>query len=228
MGEETLLPASSIRLLPDGFLLIKRENQQQVSKRYDMSHFSVLPDIVDSFFSGILPDIYSVEINLLPPVLIPAAWYTETLAQESLNLQYGNYEIDVLFSDLLADYQSLYFLSSLQANVLENLSRPCRIQQMMTGVYGDCVEERHDFAQMIALVPDASGFADFFLQKNHKIHLINRFTFTSDYDILYYLLNITKQYGLSAKETGLCLYAHGNDWGQDLFVEYFAQLCEIN
>jgi len=49
------------------------------------------------------------------------------------------------------------------------------------------------------------GLVDFWLIKNSDLQLINRLSFTTEFDILYHALNILKQYSIAVEEVLLIM-----------------------
>lgn len=142
-----------------------------------------------------------------PPLLIPADVYQPELQKEYLKFQFDLADIGIIFEEHIADYVALYFLNHQDNFFLSREYPQLKFEHRSLYYYKkfqQSAQESDLREYRLVLIADEER-ADFWLEKEGKLLLMNCFEFTSEYDILYFVSNILKQYEIPAKECSLLL-----------------------
>ncbi len=142
-----------------------------------------------------------------PPLLIPAHVYQPELKKEYLKFQFDLADIGIIFEDHIDDYVALYVLNQQDHFFLSREYSHLKFEHRSLYYYKkfqQTVLESDLREYRFVLITDEER-ADFWLEKEGKLLLMNCFEFTSEYDILYFVSNILKQYEIPAKECSLLL-----------------------
>ncbi len=142
-----------------------------------------------------------------PPLLIPAHVYQPELQKEYLKFQFDLTDIGAIFEEHIADYVALYFLKQQDHFFLSREYPHLKFEHRSLYYYKKFQQSApaSDLREYrLVLIADEER-ADFWLEKEGKLLLMNCFDFTSEYDILYFVSNILKQYEATAKECSLFL-----------------------
>ncbi len=220
----------SIRLFPNGFSLLKNENNTVISKDYYATPYSFLAQNAIAFFNTGDPDKSGIMVmdDIHPPVLIPKELFEGDNAIDYLKLQYQIEEPVKIYQDELGEYISLYFVKNEVVNALDKLPATCQFKHLTTLLY--------DHVHQHVLSGNTPGlltffmhedFVDFILEKEGQIILINRFPFTTEFDVLYYTLNMVKQYGMETSTLELLLCNGTNKKIISVLKDYFPHLSII-
>lgn len=140
----------------------------------------------------------TVLIYNYPPLLVPKEFYQAEQQKEYLKFQYEIADIGKIFETEIEDYVALYFLNQHDYFYLTQ-QHPQLYFFHRTLYYHRLLKQQATSTptaeNLLVLLLDEKKI-DFWLEKQSKLLLMNSFTFTSDYDILYLVTNILKQYDL--------------------------------
>ena len=140
------------------------------------------------------------------PMLVPAELYNPGKERDYLSLQFDASMVGRTFSDDVGPYKAVY---SLTQNDVDTLSRLPFLQRPVseTTLAFRMLDEL-DTASAI-FIGHSATFFDVAVTGKKEPLLANRFLLTEPADILYYLLNIIRQFNLRSPE--LLLHFHGEE-----------------
>jgi hypothetical protein len=147
-----------------------------------------------------------VLVNNFPPLLIPTQFYLREYQKEYLAFQFDMEEIGEIFETEIENYIALFFLSKQDYLFVNQQYENVEFQHELLYYYfkvKNLANSKKNSNQLAFIVRD--GLVDFWLIKNSDLQLINRLSFTTEFDILYHALNILKQYSIAVEEVLLIM-----------------------
>ncbi|MDR2980102.1 MAG: DUF3822 family protein [Bacteroidales bacterium] len=197
--------AKSIRISTDGFSIFKKEgDKKNVKKEFFNVVLSMLPQHAAEFLNLTPEETLNVIVNTTVPILIPKPFFAEDHVREYLQIQFNISTQDHPFIDEIEDYYAVYFLTDEVMNNLKRLNTPFRPIHQATLLHNHWKAAENRPHSVAILCVNEKNF-DIILLKNDKLQLINTYTYSENTDILYYLLNITKQFEMEMSEVHLQL-----------------------
>ena len=188
----------SIRLKPNGFSLLQNDNGHD--------HVTVIS-------------------NLQVPVLIPKTLFDETAKEDYINLNYEIEEPIFIFDEEIEEYHLLHFIPERQKMELEQHGYSLQWLHLSGLLYKELRQsEFYDSRKSYFSLYAEDNFIDFIFEKEGKLQLMNRFEYTSSYDILYYILNIVKQFQVSSTDISILLYNLEDEETILLLKQYIGQV----
>lgn len=218
----------SIRIYPNGFSLFKKD-ENETEKEYPGSPVSFLPNSANTFFYSSAREKSTLIVDSFPPLLIPKELYDENFALEYLKLQFDTNDIGKTYTDDNGIYTSLYFLNKETVNALEKLNIELDIFHQST-VLLQYIHHLPGIPEKRALlyIYVDHDFIDIILENGNMLLLINRFSYSTAFDILYHSLNILKQHKIDAGECQALLFNSKSQSIQELFKSYFPIVTPIS
>lgn len=220
----------SIRLYPDGFSLFKKiGGKEAVSQDYPGTMISSLPGYISSFFPVTDTGPVGVIVDVAPPVLIPEPLFDMESAPSYLKLQFETSGIGKILTDQLDPYISLYFIDKETDHILDKTEVDLEFVHQSTLFCRYIDSPNFSFSENSSfLLYIDKQYAGYCMFKEGKIQLINRFGYTTGYDILYHYLNILKQYRMETRQTRLFLYNTISKEYTELFKTYTPHITLIS
>jgi hypothetical protein len=219
--------SKSILLFPNGFSFLKKDTSGTIlEQNYPNTSVSFLPPFAKDFFALSDNETETVDVifDLFSPILIPKELYNESIAYDALGVQFDISCLGQLISEGIEEYRAVYFINHNELNLLQKINiKPYFIH--ISGLIFQYLQA-HSVSQSdntVSLFINDS-YADSILIKSQKINLINRFNFTSEFDILYYLLNLIKQYGIKIDNCKIILFRNQSNKLSELLTKYFSDL----
>lgn len=153
------------------------------------------------------------------PILIPKDLFDPQHIEDYLKLQFDLSQAGHIICNEIEDYISLTYLDKEENDCLLQLS-PRQYQHISTFLHHIIHRKAFNKHPHSLCVSIQEGQIHYFLEKDNKLLLVNNIGITSDYDILYHLLNILKQHEI--KTDDFMVYLHnGSDTLTELLSEYF-------
>ena len=215
----------SIRLKPNGFSLLQR-----VSENHWLQKNVTLPLSVDTsdelkFFHDGCGDTITVIPNIHVPVLIPKTLFDETAKEDYINLNYEIEEPVFVFEEELDEYRLLHFINESQKIVLEQSGYLLQWFHLSGLLHKELRQsERYHHRKSCFSLYVEENFIDFIFEKEGKLQIMNRFEYTSSFDILYYILNIAKQFQLAQTEISIISYNLQDEETIGLLKQYIGEV----
>lgn len=194
----------TIHLSHAGFSLFKVNSVHNiVFNTHKSASFTSLQRECGIFFGADLNGEMHVIVHPTPPVLVPRDLY-QSPANQYLTHLLELSDNDAILEDLIADYVVLYPFPQSKIIQLQNLG--------ITPTFHHISKLLYDYL-MLALptVNDkmllflSGNIADFVLVKDNQLQLVNSFKFSATTDLLYFILNILKQFEMSLTDTQVLL-----------------------
>ena len=220
--------SKSILLIPNGFSFYKREaSGSTIQKNYLNASISFFPLFVKDFFSFSDNEIESIDVifDLFPPILIPKELYNDSIAYDSLGFQFDISCLGQLLSEEIQEYRAAYFINQNELNIFQKINIKPHFMHISSLIF-QYLQSHYIFqsgSNTISLFIN-DLYADFILIKSQKINLVNRFHFTSEFDILYYLLNLIKQFGIKTDNCKIILFLNQGNKLYELLAKHFPDL----
>lgn len=200
--------AKSIRITPNGFSLFKKEGEKKIAKKeYPGAIFGSIPQYATEFLNLAPEENFDLIANLTPPVLVPKHLFEENSLKRYLQMQFPIANQDHLFYEEISNYYAAYYLTDEVVNNLNRLNTPYKVIHQATLLFYHLPAIQNNINNSIILTVDDADF-DIILLKKNKIHLINKYHFTENTDLLYYLLNIAKQFDIVLADVNILLISH--------------------
>lgn len=212
----------SILLLPNGFLLFKKDaDEKWVSKNHPDTALSFLPLFAKDFFELNDHGLCDVDIivNILPAVLIPKPLFNKSAAFDALSMQYDISALGQLLTDETGEYTGVYFLRDNELDILKKINITPHFVHLMTLLTRQIISENVK-NQLFLFIHEP--FVEIILGKEKKIILSNRFNYTSDFDILYFTMNLLKQFEIKPEDCRLKIYPKPEASLRNLLGSYFS------
>lgn len=191
-------PPYVIYLYSGGFTLLKRQSSGSVlCENHKNASFPTLERECGIFFDTLSPDDeICVYLGAATPVLVPQAIYQKPGSQY-VRLQYDLSENETVLEDLFDEYCLLFpypvnRLSQLQKAV----SHPISIHHITTAMANFLAYDVASEADRMFLHFDANQ-VQYVLFKDQQLQIISHFSFLTQEDILYHILNIYHQFGVN-------------------------------
>lgn len=147
-----------------------------------------------------------VYINLPEAVLIPLHKYNREAAADFVELIHGQHKGAVYYTDVISP----------EPNIAVSFRVPAEINEMVNRNFL-MVTVNHVYSSVIAQVMDKASvgyklyvqcYAKHFIVaafKEKQLQIIQSFSYTANEDVLYHLLNLSKQVQFNATETGIVI-----------------------
>lgn len=194
----------SIRIAPDGFSFYKQDGKRLTSKSFPHSSSALISTEAPLFFAP--DDPLSIVVARQVPLLVPAEIYDPEKGSEYLALQFDTAHIGSIHADELGAYKAVYSLTKNELDTVSRLSNPKQVVSETTLAF----RMLRDLEAAAAIfIGHNANFIDVAVTHKDEPLLANRFQLTEPADILYYLLNITKQFNLRSPE--ILLHFHGEE-----------------
>ena len=217
----------SILLVPNGFSFFKKETSGSIlEKNYPNTSVSFLPPFARDFFSLSNNEIETVDVifDLFPPILIPKEIYNEAIAYDALGSQFDLSVVGQLLSEEIQEYYATYFINHNELNLFQKININPHFIHLSSLMFQYLQTHYISKSDNTVSLFIHDSHADSILIKSQKINLINRFNFTSELDILYYLLNLIKQFGIKVDNCKIILFRNQNNKLSELLIKYFPDL----
>ena len=130
-----------------------------------------------------------------PPVLVPSEIFDENNKKKYLSLYFDLSELTEVFCGEIAEYTAVFSLEKQDLFLAGRETRDYDVTHFLLFLYEKLHQDEALPENTLAVVANA-GTADFWLQVGGKLMLLNRFTFQTDEDFLYMVLNIMVQYNI--------------------------------
>jgi len=222
--------SKSILLFPNGFSLLKKEKAETIlEKTFPNTSVSFLPPFAKDFFALSNDETETVDIifDLFPPMLIPKALYNESTAYDSLGAQFDISGLGQLLTEEIEEYNTTYFINHNEINALKKININPRFTHLSSLIFQNLQDHSFYHADNLISLFINDSYVDFILIKSQTIHLVNRFNFTSEFDILYYLFNIIIQYGIKAENCKIILFRNQSNKIAELLTKFFPAIAFI-
>lgn len=213
----------SIRLTPNGFSLFKQNHSEEIERADFLSTENVLITTKAPEFLSFTDTIQTIDIIVAThvPMLIPDNIYDDSKAKEYLQLQYNITHFGQNYSDQLAHYRALYFLTQNENSTLNNMNCIPRFKCEATLLY-DFLKNQETPESILLSINDT--FADVIVIHKQEVMLINRLQSIENADILYYLLNYIKQFGLVDPSVFIHYFYNSNQKLNEFLGQYLSKL----
>jgi len=196
-----------ILLKQNGFSFIKKDEKgkwQHENITFPLS-IELLENV--SFFKDDCLKPVTVISNIHAPILIPKVLFDETAKEDYINLNYEIEEPIFIFNEKLEEYLLLHFIKESQKAILEQSCCPLQWLHLSGLLHKELRQsEFYDSNKSYFSLYADENSIDFIFEKEGKLQIMNRFEYTSSYDILYYILNIIKQFDVSTSDISLISY----------------------
>jgi hypothetical protein len=220
--------SKSILLFPNGFSFFKKEISGNIlEKTHSNTSVSFLPLFAKDYFVLENPETDKIDIiyDLFPPILIPKVLYDESTANEALGSQFEISEGGQMKVEEMETYNAAYFINPNELNAIQKISNAPCFTHLDSLIFQNLKDHSFYKSDNSLALSINDSYADYILIKSQKVHLVNRFNFTSEYDILYYLLNLFKQYGIKVDNCQIIFFQNKSTKINEIVSKYF-QTCE--
>lgn len=194
----------SIHLFHNGFSLAKVDSSNNiVFNTYKSASFAVLQRECGSFFGDGLNGEMPVILHPVPPVLVPRELYQSPATQYLVPIMELS-ENEAVLEDVIDDYLALYPFSQTIIMQLHTLGIQKRFHHLSKLMY--LYLKRNfptDSSQLLLYL--SAGQADFVMLKENHLQIINSFNYTTVQDLLFFILNLLKQFELPLETTPVLL-----------------------
>ncbi|HNW67577.1 MAG TPA: DUF3822 family protein [Bacteroidales bacterium] len=137
--------------------------------------------------------------NNQPPLLVPSSLY-HAPASTYLKSQFDLEDNDAIFNDDIEEYKSLYFYPKNRITPFTSSPLNTSFRHITSALYQYLRQDNHGYFHKLVLFFRDLHTVDYVAIKNGKLLIINSFTYTSQHDILYFVLNFTKQNDIYAED----------------------------
>ncbi len=147
----------------------------------------------------------NVFYNFEEALMMPLGKLSATASEEYLNLVFGNADKLIIKYDLFQSNVPFVTVYRIKQAILDLLNRNFLLfnaQHLYTSILND-VMSRHNLPSVFMKLIIHCHHAIFIFVKDGQLQLIQNFQYQSQDDILYYILNVVQQSGLSALQTQL-------------------------
>jgi len=193
---------NSIRLTPNGTFLPKKDSKEKRPQ-----------------------EPVNIISNIHAPILIPKVLFDETAKEDYINLNYEIEDTVFIFVEELEKYYLLHYVKENLKMMLEQDVYPLQWHHLSGLLYKDLKQSSfYDNTKSWFSLYAEDNFIDFIFEKEGKLQLMNRFEHTSSYDILYYILNIIKQFQVLSTNISILSYNLQNEETIDLLAQYTGQI----
>lgn len=152
------------------------------------------------------------------PILVPKELFDSQHIEDYLKLQFDLSQVGHIICDQIENYVSISYLDKTENDCLLQLS-PRQYQHISTFLYHIIHRKAFNKCPNCLCVSVQDEQLHYFLEKDNQLLLVNNIGITSDYDILYHLLNILKQHEIGTED--FMVYLHnGNETLTELISEY--------
>ena len=194
-------PPYAIHLCSTGFTLIKksRSSDNHICETYKSASLSALDRECGVFFGEAI-DNEEIHIlsNAMAPVLVPKEIFQKP-ASQYLALQHDLADNETIFEDTIADYIAIYPFSISKLTQIQRTIQHPVFHHTTAFLYKELTAFKSECQHKLLLLLD-NDTADFVFLHENQLRLINRFKFTTQDDILYYVLNILLQHQINTED----------------------------
>lgn len=196
-----------IYLYSSGFAFLKRQSSSKyLYENYFNAPFTTLHRELVSFFDNQLQSEFTIVVNANSPLLVPQEYFTEP-ASSYLKTQFNLSDNDLILQDAIENYIALYYFPNNRMIPIHQSNILHRFQHVDTMLYRYLQNNQTDFSNRILLFFHENK-VDYICIKDDKLSIINRLQYTSEHDILYFVLNLTRRQQINADEYICLLSGH--------------------
>ncbi|MCQ2264606.1 MAG: DUF3822 family protein [Bacteroidales bacterium] len=210
----------SIRLAPNGFSLFNQNEKGEIVREdYLTAENVLLTNEAPKFFNIESNENMSIDIIVATrvPMLIPDIIFKDEQARDYLQMQHDVSQFGKHYTDALGNYRSLYFLTQNEFDTISKLGCVPHFKSEATLLYEFLMRQDNEEAVMLSV---NDTFVDIIALHGKQPALVNRLTRIEPVDILYYTLNCTQQFGLSAPTLFVHYFTKTNKKLNDLLKQY--------
>ncbi|MCQ2285839.1 MAG: DUF3822 family protein [Bacteroidales bacterium] len=130
-----------------------------------------------------------------PPVLIPTEIFDEQLKKEYLSIYVDLDELSNIYTGKIADYTAVFSLKKQDLFLVERSHSEYTVSHFLLYLY-EKLHNKYELNNNVLAMAINKTTADFWLEMDGKLMILNRFSFTSKEDFLYMTLNVLSQYNI--------------------------------
>ena len=168
---------------------------------------TILERIITSEFL-LKKEFYSscLSLNNLPSTLVPTPFFNDKKKENILNFNQKIYD-DILTDKLQhIDAVNIYSAPTILTELIQKHFPSTQIKSSSSIWIDQLLAQNKEDEKVYAVISD--NLLELFVIKNGKLELHNNFVTGSKEDVLYYLLFVMEQLGLSTEKTELVLFGH--------------------
>ncbi len=168
---------------------------------------TILERIITSEFL-LKKEFYSscLSLNNLPSTLVPTPFFNDKKKENILNFNQKIYD-DILTDKLQhIDAVNIYSVPTKLTELIQKHFPSTQIKSSSSIWIDQLLAQNKEDEKVYAVISD--NLLELFVIKNGKLELHNNFVTGSKEDVLYYLLFVMEQLGLSTEKTELVLFGH--------------------
>ena len=168
---------------------------------------TILERIITSEFL-LKKEFYSscLSLNNLPSTLVPTPFFNDKKKENILNFSQEIYD-DILTDKLQhIDAVNIYSAPTILTELIQKYFPSTQIKSSSSIWIDQLLAQNKEDEKVYAVISD--NLLELFVIKNGKLELHNNFVTGSKEDVLYYLLFVMEQLGLSTEKTELVLFGH--------------------
>ncbi len=168
---------------------------------------AILERIITSEFL-LKKEFYSscLSLNNLPSTLVPTPFFNDKKKENILNFSQEIYD-DILTDKLQhIDAVNIYSAPTILTELIQKYFPSTQIKSSSSIWIDQLLAQNKEDEKVYAVISD--NLLELFVIKNGKLELHNNFVTGSKEDVLYYLLFVMEQLGLSTEKTELVLFGH--------------------
>lgn len=172
------------------------------------------------------PEMPTIVVRGTDLALIPKSLYDNNLERQYLDLQATTDNAELIFSNDLEEYVALFKCNFAEIAQIEHY-KTAKMEHILVHCH-HIVHQKMDKSRTENLL--FATFCDdvlhFWIEKAGKLQLVGKSPFSTEYDILYYLMNLAKQYALDLHSLQLLVYDEkkANDGALRLLKTYFSHV----
>ena len=156
--------------------------------------------LIKEFYSSCL------SLNNLPSTLVPTPFFNDKKKENILNFNQNIYD-DILTDKLQhIDAVNIYSAPTILTELIQKHFPSTQIKSSSSIWIDQLLAQNKEDEKVYAVISD--NLLELFIIKNGNLELHNNFVTGSKEDVLYYLLFVMEQLGLSTEKTELVLFGH--------------------
>jgi len=130
-----------------------------------------------------------------PPVLVPDEIFDESKKEKYLSLYFDLTELSEIFCGDIAGYKAIFSLDKQDLFLANRETRDYEVSHFLLYLH-ETLHQNPDLPENTLAIVANSDTADYWLQAEGKLVLLNRFEFSTKEDFLYMALNVMVQYNI--------------------------------